>query len=209
MGIGGGKAGNIENGGKRKIMQENSGWGTKRPSQRAAEAKIIGWREDKDPGQLLAKVRTKVAQISGDEVGRAGFDGCQKDGDVFFRQVDATGQIARHGVKEFEVFRKPIEAVTLSIYGKVSAGFLQGIVPSAKHNIGQPPKPQKTGVRTIGGGEEDVGVEEEPVHRGGLLGRAVGNGVGIEAEAFDFAAGAAVVGNACGSGKQEFGLALR
>ncbi len=140
-------------------MQEDSGWGTKRPSQRAAEAKIIGWREDKDPGQLLAKVRTKVAQISGDEVGRA--------------------------------------------------GFLQGIVPSAKHNIGQPPKPQKTGVRTIGGGEEDVGVEEEPVHRGGLLGRAVGNGVGIEAEAFDFAAGAAVVGNAGGSGKQEFGLALR
>src|SRR6267143_4290013 len=58
-------------------------------------------------------------------------------------------------------------------------------------------------------GEEDVGVKEEPVNGGGLFGRAVGNGVRIEAELFDFAAGAAVVGNACGSGKKEFGLALR
>ena len=35
------------------------------------------------------------------------------------------------------------------------------------------------------------------------------NGVGVEAEAFDFAASAAVVGNARGCGKQEFGFALR
>ncbi len=68
---------------------------------------------------------------------------------------------------------------------------------------------QETGVGTISGGEEDVGVEEEPVHSGGLLGRVVGNGVGIEAEALDFAAGAAVVGKVCGSGKKKFGLALR
>ncbi len=99
--------------------------------------------------------------------------------------------------------------MTLSIFGKVSTGFLQGIVPSAKHNIGQPPKPEETGVWTISGGEEDLGVKEEPVHDGGLLGRAVGNGVGIEAEALNFAAGAAVVGNARGRGKQEFGFALR
>ena len=99
--------------------------------------------------------------------------------------------------------------MTLSIFGKVGAGFLQGIVPSAKHDIRQPPKPEETGFGTIGSGEEDVGVEEEPVHKRRLLGGAVGNGVGIEAEAFDFAACAAVVGNACGSGKKEFGFALR
>jgi hypothetical protein len=40
---------------------------------------------------------------------------------------------------------------------------------------------QETSVAAISGGEEDVGVKEEPVHRGRLLGRAVGNGVGIEA----------------------------
>jgi len=38
------------------------------------------------------------------------------------------------------------------------------------------------------------GMQETAGHGGGLLGRAVGNGVGIEAESFDFAAGAGVVG---------------
>jgi len=145
------------------------------------EAKIIGWREDKNARQLLAKVGTKVPQIAGDEVRTAGFDSCQEDGDVFFGQVDPSRQLARRGVKQFEVLRKPIEAVTLGIFGEVDSGFFQGIVPSAKLNIGKPPKPQETGVGTISSGEEDVGVKEEPVHRGRLLGRAVGNGVGIEA----------------------------
>ena len=71
------------------------------------------------------------------------------------------------------------------------------------------PKPQKAGVWTIGGGEEDVGVEEEPVHNGELLGAAVGDGVGIEAEAFDFAAGTAVIGSVRGGGKKELGFQLR
>ncbi|SRR6266849_4457872 len=74
-----------------------------KPSQGAAEAKVIGWREDKNPGQRLAKVGTEVPQISGDEVCRAGFDSCQTDGDVFFGQADATRQIASQGVKEFEI----------------------------------------------------------------------------------------------------------
>jgi len=35
------------------------------------------------------------------------------------------------------------------------------------------------------------------------------NGVGIEAELFYFAAGAAIVGRVCGVGKKKFGLTLR
>jgi hypothetical protein len=35
------------------------------------------------------------------------------------------------------------------------------------------------------------------------------DGVGIEAEAFDFTAGAAVVGGAGGGGKKKFGFAMR
>src|SRR5260370_29605497 len=61
----------------------------------------------------------------------------------------------------------------------------------------------------MGRGEEDIGVKEEPVNGGVLRGRAVGDGVGIEAEAFDFAASAAVVGRIRGGWKKEIRLALR
>jgi len=150
-----------------------------------------------------------VPQIAGDEVRTAGFDSCQKDGDVFFGQVDASRQLARRGVKKIEVLRKPVEAAALGNFGEVDTGFFQGITGSAKLNIGQLPKPQEARVGTIRGGEQDIGVKEEPVHGGGLFGRTVGDGVGVEAEAFDFAAGPPVVGSGCGGGKKEFGLALR
>ena len=110
--------------------------GPERTSQGTTEVEIVSWSEDKNPTQLLAKVGTKVPQIACDEVRTVSFDSCQEDGDVFFGQVDASRQLARRGVKEIEVIRKPIEAVTLGILGKVNAGFFQGIVGCAKLNIG-------------------------------------------------------------------------
>src|SRR5216683_2355765 len=145
-------------------------WGKRRQSRGATEAEIVGWREDKNPRQFLAKIGTKVPQIAGDEVRTAGFDSCQKDGDVFFGQVDASRQLARRGVKKIEVLRKPVEAAALGNFGEVDTGFFQGITGSAKLNIGQLPKPQEARVGTIRGGEQDIGVKEEPVHGGGLFG---------------------------------------
>ena len=100
------------------------------------EAKIIGWREDKNARQLLAKVGTKVPQIAGDEMRAARFDGRQKDGDVLFGQVDAWWQFWRSVVKEIEVGRKPHEAATLDVFGEVYSGLFEGITGSAKLNIG-------------------------------------------------------------------------
>ena len=92
--------------------------------------------------------------------------------------------------------------------GKVGAGFFQRITAGTKDDAGQFPKAKKSGSGSIGGGEEDVGVEEEPVHETALLWAAVGDGIGIEAHLFDFAAGAIVVGGVCCVGKQEFCFAL-
>lgn len=96
----------------------------------------------------------------------------------------------------------------MRIGGEVGAGFFQRIAAGTEDDGGQSPKAKKSGGGTIGGREEDVGVEEEPVHETGLLRATVGDGIGIEAELFDFAAGAIVVGAVCSVGKQEFRFAL-
>jgi hypothetical protein len=139
-----------------------------------------------------------MAQIPGDEVRAASFDSGQKDGDVFFGQVDAPRQFARRWIEQIEVIGKFLEPAKLCVFGEVDSRFFRGITGSAEHHIGKLPKPQETGVWTISGGEEDIGVKEEPVHGRRLLGRAVGDGVGVKAEAFDFAASATVVGSVRG-----------
>jgi hypothetical protein len=57
-----------------------------------------------------------------------------------------------------------IEPVALSVFAEVDAGFFQGVTGRAKLDIRQTPKLEETGVGAIGGGEEDVGIQEEPVH---------------------------------------------
>lgn len=83
------------------------------------------------------------------------------------------------------------------------------IVGSAKHDIGQAPKASRDlhwGDRLRRKGHWR---QEKPLHEGWLLWRPMRNGVGIEAELFYFAAGAAIVGRVCGVGKKKFGLTLR
>ena len=122
-------------------------------SRGATEAKIIGWKEDKNSGQLLAKVGTEMAQISGDEVSATSFDSRQKDGDVFLGQVDSPRQFARRWVEQIEILGKPLKSAKLCVFGEVDSRFFQGITGSAEQNIGKLPEPQETGVRTIGSGE--------------------------------------------------------
>jgi hypothetical protein len=175
----------------------------------AVEAKVLGWRDDENPKQSLAKIGTKVAQIAGDEVRAASFDGGQKDEDIFFGEADALWQLAGRGIKEIQERGKANEPVTLSILREVDAGLFQCIVGSAKHDLGQTPKPQETCIGAIGDGEKDIGIKKEPVHAGSLLWRAMGNGDGVETEFFYCAAGTAVVSRVCGVGKKKFGFTLR
>jgi hypothetical protein len=122
-------------------------------SRGATEAKIIGWKEDKNSDQLLAKVGTEMAQISGDEVSATSFDSRQKDGDVFLGQVDSPRQFARRWVEQIEILGKPLKSAKLCVFGEVDSRFFQGITGSAEQNSGKLPEPQETGVRTIGSGE--------------------------------------------------------
>jgi hypothetical protein len=135
-------------------------------SERAAEAKVLGWREDENPKQLLAKIGAKGAQIAGYEVRTASFNSGQKDGDVFFGEVDASRLLAGRGIKEIQGGEKANEPVTLRIFREIDAGLFQCIVGSAKHDIGQAPKPQETCMGAIGCGEKDIGVKKEPLHEG-------------------------------------------
>jgi len=83
-----------------------------------------------------------MAQIAGDEVSTASFDGRQKDGRVFFGQVDAPRQFARRGVEQIEVIGKLLEPAKLCVFGEVDSGFFQSIAGSAERNIGKLPEPQ-------------------------------------------------------------------
>jgi hypothetical protein len=60
--------------------------------------------------------------------------------------------------------------------------FFQRITAGTEDDTGPFPKAKKSGSGPIGGGEEDVGVEEEPVHETALLWATVGNEIGIEAQ---------------------------
>jgi hypothetical protein len=92
----------------------------------------------------------------------------------------------------------------LRFSGEVGASFFQRIPAGAESNARQFPEAKKSGSRMVGGGEEDVSVEKEPVHETALLRAAVGGGIGVEAQLFDFTAGTIVVGAVCCVGKQEF-----
>lgn len=96
----------------------------------------------------------------------------------------------------------------MRIGGKVGSGFFQRVTAGAENDFGKSPEAEKAGTGAVGGGEEDVGVEKEPVHEVVLLRTTVGDGIWVEAKLFDFAASTVVVGAACGIGEQEFGLTL-
>ena len=65
---------------------------------------------------------------------------------------------------------------------QVSASFLEGVGGSEELNVLELPKLEKTGIFPVGGREENVGVEEEPVH-GAVsgLGAFMRDGIGVEA----------------------------
>jgi len=97
----------------------------------------------------------------------------------------------------------------LRIGGEVGAGFFQRVTAGTENDFGKFPEAEKAGTGAVGGGEEDVGVEKEPVHEVALLGAAVGDGVWVETQLFDFAAGAIVIGAVYCIGEKKFCFALR
>ena len=93
------------------------------------------------------------------------------------------------------------EARTLDLIGKVYAGLFKSILRRAQDDSRQFPKFQETGLRSVRGGEKDVGVKEKPVHKlKVLLRETMGDVVRIQAQFFDLAAGAAVIGQGGGIG---------
>ena len=80
-----------------------------------------------------------------------------------------------------------MQALTLLLGVEVPPRLLEGIAGGEKLDLLKLPKPEKSGVFAVGGGEEHVGVEEEPIHVEALgLGPFVRDRVGIEAHLPDF-----------------------
>ena len=100
------------------------------------------------------------------------------------------------------------KAVTLGFCGEVDACFFESIAGRAKDDVRKFPEAEKPRNGLVSSGEEDVGVEEEPVHEAALFRATMGDGVRVEAELFDFAASAIVIGTGGGVVQQEFGFAF-
>jgi hypothetical protein len=149
-----------------------------------------------------------MVEISSNQMCSPGGDRGEQDWCVFGGERNACGQCATFGLKHLQLYGKFGQATVLRFGGEVGASFFERITAGTEHNVRQFPEAEKSCTGTVGGGEQDVGVEKEPVHETALLGATVGDGVRVETQFFDFAAGTIVVGAVCCVGKQEFCFAF-
>ena len=142
----------------------------------------MAWGHDPYTPELSSEVATEVPAVAGDEVRGLGGEGCPKNRSVLLGDVYAVGKRGvtfwdyRESLDEVLQAFEPLDVV------QVSASFLEGVGGPEELNVLELPKLEKTGIFPVGGREENVGVEEEPVH-GAVsgLGALMRDGIGVEA----------------------------
>jgi hypothetical protein len=149
-----------------------------------------------------------MAEVAGDEVTGACRNGSEKDGGIFFGERNAGGQIITRGFEELQSSRKTGKAAALRFGGKVDSGFFQGVLGGTEDDVWEFPEFKEAGAGAVRGGEEDVGIEEEPVHPRVLFRAAVRNGIRVEAEFLNLAACPAIVRRGGGVVEQKFRFAF-
>ena len=155
---------------------------------------IVARGHDRDAPELLPEVRTEVSPVSRDEMRGLGGDGRLENGDVFLGELDSFEELDRTLRDHLEASNELLEAGELLVRVEVPPGFLEGIRRGEEIYVLELPEPEKTGAFTVGGREEDVGVEEEPLHVEALGCRPfVRDGIGVEAHLPDFLMGPLIV----------------
>ena len=81
---------------------------------------------------------------------------------------------------DFNGLQESVESVELRRCREVTPGFAHCVLGRHQGRVGKGPKALNPSVPAIGGREQHVGVEKEPIHRSRIPGAAMGNGVGVE-----------------------------
>ncbi len=144
---------------------------------------IHGWRQDQHAFKSLAVITAEVLDIAGQQMGGAGTDGGQEDWAVALRQIEAWGveRLRWSGRDDFHGCTKLLQVFALLCSGEVATGFLHRVGRGNECHATQLEELPEPGVVPVGGGEQDIGIQEDPIHALGLGRVVVRNGVRVEA----------------------------
>jgi hypothetical protein len=122
-------------------------------------AQVVGWREDENTLDGLPEVRPEVSNVTRDQVRGFVLEGGQEDGAILLVELDPAREWAvrdpwsyRHGLRELN------EAGSLVFAFEVHPSFFECVGRRDEFDL-EFPEPEEPRVRSIGCGEEDVGVE--------------------------------------------------
>lgn len=151
--------------------------------------------ENQDIQKLLPEVSTEVLHIPGDEVGRASSDGSAENRPVFLRKINVAPETLPQAACRCDLQSRDERIQTLDLVPlrEVSAGLLDCVFRGHECRVGHSPEPGNSGILTVGGGEQHVGVEEQPIHGSAVFGGLVPDVGGIQPQLSNLLDGAFIV----------------
>jgi hypothetical protein len=144
---------------------------------------------------VLAEVASEVLKIACDQVGGFGRDGPTENRPVLLGKLDLSAYRlgGGHGLNQMKRLDQSLEALLVLPLDEVSLCLFDDVGGGEQNDVLDGPEDGNTSVLAVGGGEEDVGIEEEAIHRMNRLRAVVCDRVGIEAHLLDRFASSRVV----------------
>ena len=125
-----------------------------------ALAEKVTWGMNLDARDGATHVAAEVGDVTRQQVGRCGGDRGLQYGTILLRKLDPLGQgaVGRFGYEP----NRAQQAIEPSLGGllQIPQGFLEGVAGGDERHVFECPQLQQPALPTIGGGEEDVGIEE-------------------------------------------------
>jgi hypothetical protein len=130
-------------------------------------AEVIGRGEHADAVDLLAEVASEVPDVARDQVRGSSGNRSTEDRPVLFGKVDLRQERLGCGTGMDHLQRRDqaFEAVLLRWLNEISLRLLDGVAGAGQADIFEGPQNGDAGILAPGGGEEDVGVQEETIHQ--------------------------------------------